>query len=91
MWYNRFNKYLLKEGYKTIYPYVFIKGFGQKFVIITVNVDDINIIRTSEVLQKIANYLKEEFEMKNLEKIKFYRSLQIESLKVEFLSINGLL
>ena len=49
MLYNRLSKYLLKEKYKNdpICPYVFIKRFASKFVILAVYVDDLNIIETS--------------------------------------------
>ena len=82
MWYNRFSEYLLKEGYKNdpICSCVFIKRFGSKFVIIAVYVGDLNIIRTSEEIPKIADYLKKEFEMKDLGKTKFCLGLQIEHL-----------
>lgn len=36
-----------------------------RFVIITIYVDDLNIIRTRREIQKTSNYLKEEFEMTN--------------------------
>ena len=54
MRYNRLNEYLLKEGYKndSICPCIFVKRSGSEVAIIVVYVDDINIIRTSEELQK---------------------------------------
>ena len=83
MWYNRLNEYLLKEGYKNdpICPCIFIKGSSNKFAIIAVYVDDINIIGTPEELQKAINCLKKEFEMKDLGRTKFCLGLQIEYLK----------
>lgn len=50
---------------------LFIKKSRSEFVIIAVYVDDLNIIGTPKKLQKVVDYLKEEFEMKNLGKIKF--------------------
>ena len=49
MWYNRLSGYLLKEGYQNnpICPCVFIKKSQSEFVIISVYVDDLNIIGTS--------------------------------------------
>jgi hypothetical protein len=38
-------------------------------------VDDLNIIGTPREIPKIVNYLKKEFEMKDLGKIKFYLCL----------------
>ena len=41
-------------------------------------VDDLNLIRTPEELIRTKNYLKKEFEMKDLGKTKFCLNLQIE-------------
>ena len=38
-------------------------------------VDDINLIGTPEELEETANYLKKEFEMKDLGKMRFYLGL----------------
>lgn len=84
MWYNHLSEYLLKEGYKNgpICPCIFIKRSKNKFVIIAVYVDDINIIGTPEELSKAINCLKKEFEIKDLGRIKFCLGLQIEHLKL---------
>ena len=50
-------------------------------MIIVVYVDDLNIIETPEKLQKAANCLKLEFEIKDLSRTKFCLDLQIEHLK----------
>ena len=55
----------------SICPYVFIKKVATRFAIIAVYVDDLNLIRTLEELIKTINYLKKEFEMKDLEKTKY--------------------
>ena len=83
MWYNRLTEYLLKQGYNNdpICLCVFIKRYQSQFVIIAVYVDDLNIIGTSEELQKAANCLKFEFEMKDLGRTRFCLGLQIEHLK----------
>ena len=47
---------------------IFIKKTIFEFAIIAVYVDDLNIIDTPEVLTKIATYLKNEIEMKDLGK-----------------------
>ena len=68
MWYNRLSEYLLKEIYMNnpIWPCVFIKKSEIGLTIIAVYVDDLNLIGTLEEFKKIANYLKKEFEMKDL-------------------------
>ena len=80
MWYNRFSEYLLKKGYvnNPICPCVFIKKSESGFAIIAVYVDDLNLVGTPEELTKTAEYLKKEFEMKDLGKTKFCIGLQIE-------------
>ena len=89
MWYNRLSEYLLKENYKNdpISPCIFIKRFEKGFVIIAVYVDDLNIIGTPEEISVTMDYLKKEFEMKDLGKTKFCLGLQVEHLKEEFLCI----
>ncbi|XP_076956929.1 uncharacterized protein LOC143632248 [Bidens hawaiensis] len=52
-----------------------------EYVIIAVYVNDLNIIGTPRKLQKAIEYLKREFEMKDLGKTKFCLGLQIEHLK----------
>ena len=80
MWYNSLSEYLLKEGYvnNPICPCVFIKKSEIGFAIIVVYVDDLNLVGTPEELTKTAEYLKKEFEMKDLGKTKFCIGLQIE-------------
>ena len=70
MWYNRLSEYLIKDGYinSLICPCVFIKKSELGFAILAVYVDDINLFETPEELTKATTYLKEEFEMKDLEK-----------------------
>ena len=77
MWYNRLSQYLLKEGYvnHSICPCVFIKKVATGFAIIAVYVDGLNLIRTPEELIKTIDYLKKEFEMKDLGKIKYCLSM----------------
>ena len=78
MWYNRLNEYLLKEEYENnpiCCPCIFIKKSETRFAIISVYVDDLNLIRTSEELTRTTKYLKKKFEMKDLGKIKFFLGL----------------
>ena len=82
MWYNRLSEYLLKEGFENnpICPCVFIKKSESGFTIVAVYVDDLNLVETPEELTKTADYLKNEFEIKDLGKTKFCLDLQIEYL-----------
>ncbi|XP_033147239.1 uncharacterized protein LOC103868417 [Brassica rapa] len=84
MWYNRLSEYLAKVGYKNdpISPCIFIKKFENKgFVIIAVYVDDLNIIGTLGEIAQTVEYLKKEFEMKDLGKTKVCLGLQLEYIK----------
>ena len=80
IWYNHLSEYLLKEGYvnNSICPCVFIKKSKFGLTIIAVYVDDLNLIGTPKELTKAANYLKKEFEMKDLGKTRYCLGLQIE-------------
>ena len=49
-------------------------------MIIAVYVDDLNIIVTENYIHEATMYLKEEFEMKNLAKIKYCLGLQIKHM-----------
>ena len=84
MWNNRLSEYLLKEGYANnpICPCIFIKKSKTRFAIIVVYVDDLNLIGTPEELTRTTNYLKREFEMKDLRKTKFCLRLQIEHFPI---------
>ena len=53
--------------------------------IVAIYVDDLNLVGTLEELTKIANCLKNEFEMKDLGKTKFCLGLQSEHLPNEIL------
>ena len=80
MWYNRLSEYLSKEGYEDnlIFPCLFIKKFLTGFAPVAVYVNDIDLIGAPEELEKTADYVNKEFEMKDFEKIKFCLGLQIE-------------
>ena len=71
---------MLKEGYvnNSICPCIFINKVAIGFVIIAVYVNDLNLIGTPEELIKTIDYLKKEFEMKDLGKTKYCLGLQIE-------------
>jgi hypothetical protein len=53
--------------------------FYEKMFVV-VYVDDLNLVSALEELIKTTAYLKDEFEMKDLKKIKFYLGLQIEHI-----------
>jgi hypothetical protein len=78
MWYNRLSEFLEKRGYtnSTDCPCVFIRRSQNGFCIISVYVDDLNIIGTEEDIEEASSYLKSEFEMKDLGKTKFCLGLQ---------------
>nr|AAS79613.1 putative copia-like polyprotein [Ipomoea trifida] len=82
MWYNHLSEFLLKKGYvkNDICPCIFIKKSSNGFCIISVYVDDMNIIGTNKDIIEACSYLKAEFEMKDLGKTKFCLGLQIEHL-----------
>ncbi|RDX63572.1 hypothetical protein CR513_57991, partial [Mucuna pruriens] len=83
---------ILLKGYKndSICPCIFMKRFGNEFAIITIYVDNINIIRTPKELPKVINCLKKEFETKNLGKTKICLGLQVDYLRSEILCIKKL-
>ncbi|XP_070032053.1 uncharacterized mitochondrial protein AtMg00810-like [Nicotiana tomentosiformis] len=56
---------------------------ASEYVILAIYVDDINLVGTSEKFQKEIEYLKKEFEMKDLGKTKLCLGLQIEYLADE--------
>ena len=75
----------MKHGYKNdTSPCIFMKRYRNDFIITAVYVEDLSIIGTPEELPKAINYLKEEFEMKDLGRTKFCIGLQIEHLKMIF-------
>jgi hypothetical protein len=87
MWYNRLKEFLLNKGYSNSddCPCVFIKKSCTGFCIISVYVDDLNIIGHAKDIDEACNHLKKEFEMKDLDKTKFCLGLQIEHLQTGIL------
>jgi hypothetical protein len=61
-------------------PCVFIKKSSTDFCIISIYVDDLNIIDHTKDIDESHNHLKKEYEMKDLGKTKFCLGLQIEHL-----------
>jgi hypothetical protein len=66
-------------------PCVFIRKFSTDFCIISVYVNNLNIIGHVKYLDEARNHIKKEFEMKDLGKIKFCLGLQIEHLQTGIL------
>jgi hypothetical protein len=64
---------------------VFIRKSTTGFCIISVYVDDINIIGHIKDIDKARDHLKTEFEMKDLGRTKFYLGLQLEHLQMSIL------
>jgi hypothetical protein len=82
MWYNRLKEFLLQKGFSNNddCPCVFIKKSSTGFCIISVYVDNLNIIGTQLDIDEAHNHLKMGFEMKYLGKTKFCLHLQLEHL-----------
>ena len=73
MWFNRLSGFLLRRGYSNNddCPCMFIKKSSNGFCIISVYVDNLNIIGTAKDIKEAMAYLKKEFKMKDLGKTKF--------------------
>jgi hypothetical protein len=82
MWYNRLNEFLLNKGYSNNddCSCVFIRKSSIGFCIISMYVDDLNIIGTEFDINEVRDHLKTEFEMNELGKTNFCLGLQLEHL-----------
>jgi hypothetical protein len=80
MWYNRLKEFLIKKDYSNNDDYhcVFIRKFSTGFCIISVYVDDLNIIGTELDIHEVHDHVKTVFKMNDLCKTKFYLGLQPE-------------
>jgi hypothetical protein len=87
MWYNRLKEFLLNKGYLNSdnCSCVFIRKSNTDFCVISVYVDDLNIIGHTKDIDKAHNHLEKEFKMKDLSKTKFCLGLQIEQLQTNIL------
>jgi hypothetical protein len=87
MWYNRLKEFLLNKDYSNNDDYycVFIRKSLTGFCIISVYVDDLNIIGTKLDINKAQDHLKTEFKMKDLGKTKFCLGLQLVYLPMGIL------
>ena len=82
MWYSRLSEFLKLKGYTNNddCPCVFIKKSSTEFCIISVYVDDLNIIGNETDINEAHHHLKTEFEMKDLGKTKVCLGLHLEHL-----------
>jgi hypothetical protein len=82
MWFNRLSNFILQRGYinNDDCPCVLIKKSCDGFCVISVYVDDLNIIGMTRDVAEAMAYLKTEFEIKDLGKTKFCLGLQLEHL-----------
>jgi hypothetical protein len=74
MWYNRLKEFILNKCYSNNddYPCVFICKSSTRFCIISVYVDDLNIIGTKLDINDARDHLRMEFEMNDLGKTNFF-------------------
>ena len=82
MWYNWLRKFLKLKGYTNNDDCsgIVIKKSSIGFCIISVYVDDLNIIGNETDINEAHHHLKTEFEMKDLGKTKFCLGLHLEHL-----------
>jgi hypothetical protein len=87
MWYNRLKAFLLNKGYSNSddCPCVFIRKSATGFCIISVYVDELNIIGHTKDIDEAHNHLKTDFEMTDLGRTKFCLGLQLEHLQTGIL------
>jgi hypothetical protein len=88
MWYNQLKEFLLNKSYSNSNDCscVFIRKSTTEFCIISVYVDELNIIDHTKDIDKAYNHLKTEFEMKDLDRTKFCLGLQLEHLHTGILA-----
>jgi hypothetical protein len=73
MWYNQLKEFLVNKSYSSNDDFlcVFIRKSTTGFCIISVYVDDLNIIGHTKDVDEARNHLKIEFKMKDMDKTKF--------------------
>jgi hypothetical protein len=77
MWYNRLKEFFLNKGYSNSddCSCVFIRRSSIGFCIISVYMDDLNIIGHTKDINEARNHLKTEFEINDLGRTKFFLGL----------------
>jgi hypothetical protein len=80
MWYNRLSEFLLGKGFikNDCCPCIFIRKSKRGFYIISIYIDDLNIIKNIEDIKETSSYLKIELEITKLDKTKYCIVLQLE-------------
>ena len=68
----------------SICPCIFIKKSETGFAIIAMYVDDLNLVGTPEKLTRTTNYLKKEFEMKDLGNFFFVSAYKSSIFQMDF-------
>jgi hypothetical protein len=68
MWYNQLKEFILNKGYfnSDDCTYMFIRRSSTRFYIISIYVNNLNIIDHIKDMNKRHNYLKTQFERKDL-------------------------
>jgi hypothetical protein len=87
MCYNQLKEFLLNKGYSNSddCTCVFIRRSSTGFCIISVYVDDLNIIGHTKNIDEACHHLKMEFKMKDLGRAKFCLGLLLEHLQMSIL------
>ena len=80
MWYQKFDTYMLQLNFvrSNSDHCVYVKRTGDQFVILTLYVDDILLIRNSvKMVNSVKNLLVKKFKMKDLRPANFILGMQI--------------
>jgi hypothetical protein len=87
MWYNRLKEFLLNKWYSNNddCSCMFIRKSTIRFCIISVYVNELNIIGHKNDIDEARNHLETEFEMKDFGRTKFCLGLQLEHLQTGIL------
>ena len=77
MWYTRLSDYLISQGYE-LCPCVLNYEVLFQIARVTVYVNDMNLTKTLEELEKTVSHLKMEFEIKDLGKTRLCLDLKLK-------------
>jgi Reverse transcriptase (RNA-dependent DNA polymerase) len=82
MWYYRLAKFLKYIKFKPLEssPCIFVKGNAKNFVIISIYVDDLNLIGTENEINQTKALLNKEFEMKDLGEGSYCLGVEMERI-----------
>ncbi|KAM2133212.1 hypothetical protein ACFX1R_003337 [Malus domestica] len=83
--FEKLNMQLMDMGYvnNELCPCVFIKKSHSRFAIVTVYVDDMNLIGTPAELEEIATHLKSKFKMKDIGKTRIVLAWRLSIVRME--------